>query len=203
MYLLVALSVPILGYLMNQVLSFKKAIYGYLTSISLFLLSINIVPLIIPKLNFVSQISNKQQAFSKYIKTVETNSGFTIPELTDGVSILLAIPNSLLNTIIRPFLWECNSLFVYLSAIENIGILCLIVLAFSFRKKMTFKQQNIFFFNLFFVFILFSIIGLTTPVFGAIMRYKIPGMLLLLIALLLLVDLEKIKAKHAFLKRIL
>ena len=74
-------------------------------------------------------------AFSKFIIAVPANSGFLIPELTNGFSILLAIPNALLNTVIRPFLWECNSIFVYFSALENILILSCIVIAFVFRKK--------------------------------------------------------------------
>ena len=64
-------------------------------------------------------------------------------------------------------------------------------------------QQNIFYFNTIFVFVLFCIIGLTTPVFGAIVRYKIPGLIMLLISLLLLVDLDKIKDKYPLLKKIL
>ncbi|PCI94102.1 MAG: hypothetical protein COB15_15015 [Flavobacteriales bacterium] len=203
LYLLVALSIPMLGYLINRYLNFKKPAYGYIISTSLFIIAVNVSPLIVPQLNFITQISNKQQAFSKYISSVPTNSGFLIPELTNGVSILLAIPNALLNTVIRPFLWECNSIFVYFSALENIIILCCIVIAFVFRKKMNEIQKNIFYFNTIFVFVLFCIIGLTTPVFGAIMRYKIPGLILLLISLLLLVDLDKIKDKHPFLKKIL
>ena len=192
-----------LGYLINRYLNFKKPAFGYIISTSLFIIAVNVSSLIVPQLNFITQISNKQQAFSKYISSVPTNSGFLIPELTNGVSILLSIPNALLNTVIRPFLWECNSIFVYFSALENILILSCIVIAFVFRKKMNEIQKNIFYFNTIFVFVLFCIIGLTTPVFGAIMRYKIPGLILLLISLLLLVDLDKIKDKHPFLKKIL
>ena len=202
-YLLIALSIPILGYLLNHYLQLKKISYGYLLSGILFFVSIAIAPLIHERLDFVFQIANKQQTFSRFVAIVPTNSGFIIPELTDGFSLLINIPNALLNTIIRPFLWECNSIFIWLSSLENLIIMGCIIIAFIFRKKINPLHQNILFFNLIFVFCLFSLIGLTTPVFGAIMRYKIPGLILLLISLLLLVDLEKIKTKHSFLNKIL
>jgi len=203
LYILIILLIPILGYLMNSYLKLKKNIYGYLISFSLFIISINVVPLIYNQLDLIHQIANKQQTFSRFILEVETNSGFTIPELSNGLSIIENIPNALLNSLIRPFFWECNSLFVWLSALENLLVLICLLIAFIYRKTMSSQQQNIFIFNLLFVFCLFSLIGLTTPVFGAIIRYKIPGLILLLISLLLLVDLEKIKSIHPFLNKIL
>tara|TARA_B100000809_G_C15127906_1_gene527072 strand:- start:2189 stop:3280 length:1092 start_codon:yes stop_codon:yes gene_type:complete len=202
-YLLVALSIPILGYLLNLYFSLKKPIIGYLISFTLFMVTITIAPLIFEELNFIKQIAIKQQDFSRFVLVEGATSGFILPELSDGISLLTNIPNALLNTLVRPFLWECNALFVWLSAFENIVVLALIIIAIVFRKKMNTAQKNIFYFNLIFVFCLFTIIGLTTPVFGAIMRYKIPGLILLLISLLLLVDLQKIKHKYPFLKKIL
>ena len=90
-----------------------------------------------------------------------------------------------------------------LSAFENIAVIAFIIIAIIFRKKMNLLQKNTFYFSLFFAVGLFILIGLTTPVFGAIMRYKIPGLILLLIALLLVLDVQKIKHKHPFLKKIL
>jgi hypothetical protein len=203
LYILVSLSIPILGYLINLYLKLKKPLLGYFISISLFLILINIAPLINSQFDFIFQISNKQQTFSRFVTEVQTNSSFLIPELTDGFSLLKSIPNALNNTLIRPFLWECKSPFVWLSAFENIVIIILIVISISYRKTMDSSEKNIFLFSLIFALYLFTIIGLTTPVFGAIMRYKVPGLILMLISLLLFVDLEKIKLKHPILKKIL
>jgi hypothetical protein len=202
-YLLVALSIPVLGYLLNHYFTIKKPIIGYLISFTLFISTITIAPLLFEELNFIKQIATKQQDFSRFVLVEGATSGFLLPELTDGFSLLTNIPNALLNTLIRPFLWECNALFVWLSAFENIMILALLIVAIIFRKKMNSVQKNIFHFNLIFVFCLFTLIGLTTPVFGAIMRYKIPGLILLLISLLIILDLQKLKHKHPLLKKIL
>lgn len=202
-YLLVAFFVPVIGYLINQYFTIKKSIFGYAISFTLFIISIVISPFILKKIDLVNHIITKQHVFSEIVATEGATSGFLIPELTDGFSILKNIPNALVNTIIRPYLWECNALFVWLSAFENIAVLLLIIIAFVFRKKMNSVQKNIFYFNLSFVFCLFTLIGLTTPVFGAIMRYKIPGLILLLISVLLVVDIQKIKRKHPLLKKLL
>ena len=202
-YLLAALSIPILGYSLNKYFSLNKPIYGYLIAIVLFVIVLNISPLISHELNFIKQIVVKQQDFSRFILIEGATSGFLIPELSDGLSLVENIPNALINTLIRPYLWECNALFVWLSALENIAVLALIIIAIIFRKKMNKAQQNIFYFNLMFVFCLFTLIGLTTPVFGAIMRYKIPGLILLLISILMVLDLQKIKHKYPLLKKIL
>jgi hypothetical protein len=202
-YLLIALFIPILGYLINYFLKFKKASYGYLVSSLVFFVLIKVAPLINENLDFVFQIANKQQTFSRFIEAVPTNSGFLLPHLSDGISIITNVPNALLNTLIRPYLWECNSLFVCLSAFENAFIICCFFLAIYYRKKVNSLNKNIIIFNLIFVFCLFTLIGLTTPVFGAIVRYKIPGIILLFISLLIIIDIQKIKSKHSLLNKIL
>ena len=203
LYLLVAVFIPILGYSINSTFKLKYIFYGYIISTVVFLLSINLIPLINPQLNFVNQIVGKQLTFSRFIASVETNSGFPIPELSNGFSLLKNIPNALLNTIIRPFLWECNSVFILMSFVENILVLAFIAFCILIRKKITKIQKNLFYFCLIFVFSLYIIIGLTTPVFGAIVRYKIPGLLLITIALLLILDIQKLKIKFPLISKIL
>ncbi|MDG1475604.1 MAG: hypothetical protein P8Q14_00520 [Vicingaceae bacterium] len=202
-YLIIAFSIPVFGYLLNHIFHFKKSMIGYLFSIAFFIIAINISPFFIEQLDFVNQIVNKQHDFSRFVMVEGATSGFLIPELSDGFSLIKNIPNALLNTLVRPYLWECNALFVWLSALENITVLTFIIAAIVFRKKMNKAQKNIFYFNLIFVFCLFTLIGLTTPVFGAIMRYKIPGLILLLISILMVIDLQKIKHKYPILKKIL
>ncbi len=201
-YILIALSVPVFGYLINHYLKLKNSIFGHLIAVLLFIITINVAPIINNQLDFVFQIANKQQTFSRFIAEVPANSGFIIPELSDGFSLLKNIPSALINTVFRPYFWECTSLFVWLSAIENMLVIACIVLILFFRKKIDNSHKNLFYLNLIFVVNLFVLIGLTTPVFGAIVRYKIPGLILLLISLLMLIDIEKIKAKLPFLNKI-
>ncbi|MDB4533309.1 hypothetical protein N9242_00435 [Vicingaceae bacterium] len=201
LYLIVALFIPIVGFSLNK--AFKRTFYGYLFSSVTFMLLINLIPLINPQLNFVKQIVGKQLTFSRFIASVETNSGFSIPELSNGLSLLKNIPNALLNTILRPFLWESNSAFILMSFAENTLLLVFITICLIFSKKMSISQKNVFYFCFIFTFTLFVLIGLTTPTFGAIVRYKIPGLLLISISMLLILDVEKIKTKFPILSKLL
>jgi hypothetical protein len=53
------------------------------------------------------------------------------------------------------------------------------------------------------VLLLFVLIGLTTPILGAMVRYKIPGLPFLLIVFLLMLDKEKLLNKFPGLKKII
>ena len=201
LYLMVVLFIPFLGFSINLFLKLKSIVFGYVLSMLAFFLSINFIHLINSQLNFVQQIVGKQLTFSRFIDSVETNSGFQIPKLSDGFSLLKNSPNSLLNTILRPYLWECSSPFILMNFIENILFLAFVSICIIFRKKMNPSQKNVFYFCLLFTVALYLLIGLTTPVFGAIVRYKIPGLLLISISMLFLLDLEKLKTKISFLSK--
>ncbi|MDF1672438.1 MAG: hypothetical protein P1U41_02980 [Vicingaceae bacterium] len=200
-YLLAALIIPLFGYTINKLLK-KKSYVGYLISGLTILIITYILQHVNPNWNIVNIIANKQQTFSRFIIEVETNSGFLLPELNNTISIIKNIPNALNNTLIRPYPWECKSPFVWLSLSENILILSLILIAFLFRKRNN-NNYNIIYFSLIFSISLIILIGLTTPVFGAIVRYKIPAVLFLLIGLITILDIEKLKSKFTWLNKIL
>ncbi len=201
-YLLAVLFIPFTGYLINKKLNLKKVIYGYLIAMSFVLISSYILPLINSNYSVVAHLVDKQLSFTRYIAVVKTNSGFKLPPLSDAYSVLASTPNALFTTLLRPFVWESKSAFILVYAIENLFILAFIMLCFIFRKKHT-SNKNIFWFNLIFSLILFILIGLTTPVFGSIVRYKIPGLVFLLIAFIMMLDVDKLKTKFKFLQKIL
>lgn len=201
-YLLIALSIPLFGYVISLLFG-KRKILGYLIS-AIVLIGIGfLLPLVNQNWDIISQIASKQQTFSRFILHVPTNSGFIIPTLTDASSIFSNIPNALLNTLIRPYPWECKTPFVWLSLLENIMVITSIIIAVIFRTKKWFLNNTIFYFTILFASSLFILIGLTTPVFGAIVRYKIPAVLFLLIGLLTVLDIDKLKTKAKWLNRIL
>ena len=103
------------------------------------------------------------------------------PEYT---SILRNTPSAFLTTLLRPHIFESHNIMMSLSAIENVFILVLLIanIIFYIRKK----PQGInamCLFSLFFVFIIFSLIGLVTPVLGAVVRYKVAALPFLMVLL--------------------
>lgn len=118
-------------------------------------------------------------------------------------SILKNIPAALVNTLFRPTIFERNNLLSLFAAVENLLISALLFLVIIFFKRPKPEEQSIFIFCLSFVFILYSIIGLTTPVLGALVRYKIQGLPYLFMIFMLLMDGEKLKSKFPLLNKIL
>jgi hypothetical protein len=85
--------------------------------------------------------------------------------------------------------------------IENVLLVGFLFLAiFNFKKP---EKESIYFvlFSLVFIVYLSAMIGLVTPILGAIVRYKLPVMPFLYLVILTFVDKEKLKIKFPFLNK--
>jgi hypothetical protein len=115
------------------------------------------------------------------------NVGFLQP---NAESFLKETPEAFFNVLFRPFIWEAKNPMFILPALENLFFLLLIIAIIFFRGKIS--SPEIFGFCISFSLLLLLVIGLTTPVLGALVRYRIAALPFLLIALLMLVDREKL-----------
>jgi len=140
--------------------------------------------------------------YQMYMDLGSPGSAISIPQLEASLwSYIKSVPNALVNTLLRPFLWEAKSPLLLISAIETfiiflIGIACLTFMKSSFSLM----EKNLLYFSITFVLIIFCLAGLTVPILGAIARYKVPAMPFLLIIFVLILDKEKLKRKLPFLK---
>jgi len=133
-----------------------------------------------------------------------TGSKISIPELKPNIwSFILNSPVAIFNSIFRPHIFEAKGILMLISAFENLLITVFILLPFFFYKNPDRETKKAVLFCLSFTLILATIIGLITPVLGAIVRYKIPFLPFLLIACLCLTDKQKLLNKLPFLKKIL
>jgi hypothetical protein len=110
-------------------------------------------------------------------------------------SFLSNAPAALWHLFFRPYLWDSFSPLVLMAAFENILLLFVIGFCILFIKSLKTINWAYVLFCLSFVLIQFVIIGETTPIVGAIVRYKVPALPFLLIAALLLFDKEKAMRK--------
>ena len=78
-----------------------------------------------------------------------------------------------------------------LASLENLGLIFLIIFLFV-KIRIKIKNLNLLIFNLLFTIQLYIIIGLTNPVIGGLFRYKMLGLLLFIISLLMIFDKRKI-----------
>ncbi|MDG2344030.1 MAG: hypothetical protein P8L23_05580 [Flavobacteriales bacterium] len=136
----------------------------------------------------ISIISKKQEDFIRLAEFYNAGSIMKITEIkNDFFSFLKAIPSGFMNSLLRPFPWEITSKIHLISIFENFLMLGLIGYVLSKLKKVKKNlYQNMYgyiYSSLIFIVFLYCIVGMTTPVFGALIRYKIPGLIVLLIIL--------------------
>ncbi len=118
-------------------------------------------------------------------------------------SFLKNSPQALLNTVVRPYPWELKSPLMLMAGAENIMILAFILLCLVFSKPFSIIHWEYVLFCLSFVLIQFLIIGETTPVLGAIARYKVISLPFLLIAFLFMLDKNKLLKRIPVLTKLL
>jgi hypothetical protein len=112
--------------------------------------------------------------------------------LNSATDVLLSIPAALNNATMRPYPWEARSVLLIPSALENLLLYLALVAALCYRKKIS---SNIFYFLCWFSVIYLIVAGLTTPVLGALVRYKIAALPFLFSALFMLIDTERLPTR--------
>lgn len=153
---------------------------------------------------FLSSYSNQVFTIIKQKKSdfvdlaIETNANSLIDTNTyhSFSDVLLSLPMALITTLFRPGIWEATGIFTLLSAIENLFFIAVLILPILYFKKPNSKELMLVLFSFSFLFILGCLIGLTTPVLGAIVRYKIPLLPFYLIAVFTFVDFNKVPFIH-------
>lgn len=113
-------------------------------------------------------------------------------------SFLKNVPGALVNTLFRPHLLEARTPFMLMAAGENLILLSLLLFCIFFFKRPS--SPPLFWLSIFFVLTLFILIGLVTPVLGALVRYKMPALPFLAAAMLMIIDKEKLTRMLPFIK---
>ena len=140
-------------------------------------------------------IAHENQNNYTILKLLEpTGSAITLKRLMPNYkSIIFLFPEGFLNVFFRPFIFDIENLFSLLACFENILFLILIIVMFILFVKPHESGLKIIYFSLLFVFTLYSLVGLTTPVLGAAVRYKVPAIPFLMISIFLLLDFSRLE----------
>lgn len=138
-------------------------------------------------------LSTKLTAFKQLAEQTNANSYIHINNYNSLLELLSTLPRAFYNLIIHPILPPKWGLFNIISSAEHLVYLAFLILAIIYFLKP--KKHSILFFCLSFVVISYAIIGLTTPVIGAIVRYKAPVLPFYLTAIATFVNFQKISPK--------
>ncbi len=151
--------------------------------------------------SFAQILANKQNDFIKYTNSLSiVGSKINIEPIKPTVTNILSnSPKAFITTLLRPHIFEPKNPMMLMAAFENLLILILLALAIIYFKLGALK--NIWFWGgISFVIILFTLSGITTPILGALVRYKAPALPFLGFVLLLCTDISKIESKIISLK---
>ena len=174
-YVIICLIPCLIVYYINHHQNNHKTWQVYSVFFSaLFLLFLGII-FIFPEIEIIEKIVRKQNDFINMAEAYGAGSMFEMQRLDNNlISLVKNIPNALYNVFFRPSIFDLNKLIVAPAFLENIFVFILYGVSFFYlQKKLQKKELNFLFFTIAFILMLGTIIGLTTPVVGAIVRYRI------------------------------
>jgi len=127
-------------------------------------------------------IEKKQWDSIRLAEYMKAGSVVFIPavEAENLWSFVKAVPFALWNVVCAPMIWNVKSAMLLPLAVENLVLMLLLMLVGFNVRRFGLKETRLFFAVIIFCFLLFVLIGITTPVLGSIVRYRVPGIILLL-----------------------
>jgi len=187
-YVLVAFLPAMICFLVSHFTKMKKVlVYGVLLSLfGVVVLNAKYIP---PHVDLVKILERKQSDFKRLAEWQHAGSEFELTPIEPSfVGIVKVVPEGLLNCFIRPLPWNAKSSLYYPAIFDNIIVLMFLIgIALAlFNREIYFREdaKNLIWFCFVFTLLLFVIIGITTPVAGALVRYKVPALLFLVVGCL-------------------
>lgn len=153
--------------------------------------------------NPIGLLSRKQNDFIGLAEFSKSGSYFkTSPIKNNLLSFIKAIPEGIFNGFLRPLPGDIKKSIHLLPLVENILLICfaggLLLKVKKNINKLSMDRKQIILCALFFAFLLYTLTGMSTPVVGALVRYKIPGSLFIIISLNIIYDFYKNNFKEKF-----
>ncbi len=193
-YVLIVIVPSMIAWIIIQKFNIKKIgrTFFYI-NIGLIICAFNL-KYVHPSLDVRGNLKYKQRDFINVARDTKAGSTISLGKLDDSAySYIKNIPNSLINGLFRPTIFEAKNLFSFSSAVENLFIIILLILLLIFFKKPIESQLPYIYFSIYFSILLSILIGLTVPVLGAVVRYKVPFIPFIISALLICIDFNKMK----------
>lgn len=133
---------------------------------------------IVPAYKLADIIYYKQQNFYVLAEMTKAKSVIRAPEFyATGWSLAAHAPLGFLTTLLRPTVFDAQgNLLVMASAIENALLLVLMLVLLARPRRVEPTALSFVLFAGIYVLLLYSLIGLITPILGAMVRYKVVGM---------------------------
>ncbi len=186
-YVLFCFIPAIISFVILKISGSEKAAVKFGITHFLFILGILNIQLIFPGYNLLETLAQKQRDFYNVAELWNAGSLIQIGHLEPNpLSFFKHIPQALSSVFLRPHLLEADSVFLVAASIENLIILGLIIFYLFHFSQTGRKNTPWILFCFSFVIFMTLLIGWTTPIMGAIVRYKLPFLPFLLFILILI-----------------
>ena len=187
-FIFLAIAPPLIGYGLANYIKLKKWKI-YLSILLFFALFLFFSTSIVPSINLLEILKQKQTNFILFSEFQEAGSQFHLTRMDNSIiGFLSVVPEGVLNCFIRPLPWEINGFIEIPIVIENslIILFVFILIWLVLKKHIVVKEdhKNFIWFSVVYILILYSIIGVTTPVSGSLVRYKVSALPFLIFVLL-------------------
>jgi hypothetical protein len=157
--------------------------------------------LLVPGFDILDTLAWKQKDFIGLATSVDSGSYIPVAYLEPTFASFAAqAPRALLTTFLGPLLTWSNGAMGLVSAMETLVLVWLIAVLLRRRRTWASTDQAFVLFCLGYVMLLALVIGWTTPVMGAVVRYRVPLLPFLLYAALMVTDAERLLARWPWLR---
>jgi hypothetical protein len=113
-----------------------------------------------------------------YYKAAKSNSYIALKALNySPIQLIKSIPEALTNAAFRPYFWDNGGILKWVSILESLALFVFLSVAMWKKIECTASDKQTITTLLWFSILLLLLIGFTTPVIGAIVRYRIPAYL--------------------------
>jgi len=198
-YVILCLIPAIVYFISSKFIFNKRPIIYFLLFHVLVFAFLYLISVIFPDKDIFYMLFKKRDDFSNVAMLYDAGSFISTPDLMPNAgSFLLYIPFALYTVCMRPYFWEAGSMLVKAAGLENMFMLLAMCLPIVSFKKLNSLEKRITYMLLVFVLYLYILIGFTTPVLGALSRYKVPALPVLFIICLFYVNSAKLKKIVSF-----
>lgn len=196
MYVLLCIIPACFAFIIIRIMKYRRIVLINSLIMALFFITFLNVQYIFPSINPLKSLSERQQEMIRVAYYTGSRSVAEVNPLIPTLPGLIRnLPEALLNATLRPSIFDAENLMQWLAAFENLILFFVIILLPGLYRPIDDPLKKAFMlFCLSYTFILFAITGLSTPVLGALVRYRMPALPFLVIALLLMMDMPRLRS---------
>ncbi len=186
-YIILIFAPLLLAYLLAKTKIFSKVWISYALVLGAIFIGSLGVRTLDRNYDIYRNIYKKQEDFIRLAKDLNSGSLLDVKPLQPTFkSFVSSFPEALTNSFFMRWPWQSKSIFEWMANLENGVLIALFIFACVKRRNIKNQLNRILFCGLF-VFFLYLLIGYTTPVLGAIVRYRVPALPFWLVFCLILI----------------